>query len=85
MDCQIWIKNKERLVHNTSDFEKGYHIFGSRQTFLALIPAINQVEDQYINTLLSKELLLALKSEPTEEKLIELKKIKIKTECPVRY
>ena len=71
--AKFGLKNKERLVHNTSDFEKAYNIFGSRQTFLALIPAINQVEDQYVNSFLCKELLLALKSNPTEEKHIELK------------
>lgn len=57
--------NKELLVHNTSEFQKTYNIFDSRQTFLALVPSIRQVEDQYINSLLCQELLNALKANPT--------------------
>lgn len=65
--------NKELLVHSTAEFQKSYNIFESRQTFLALIPAIRQVEDQYINTFLCPELLTALKSNPTETNIIKLK------------
>lgn len=66
-------KNKELLVHNTNEFQIGYNIFDSRQTFLALVPAIRQVEDQYINTFLCSELLSALKSNPTESNVLKLK------------
>ena len=62
-------KNKELLVHNTDEFQKCYNIFDSRQTFLALIPAIRQVEDQYINTFLCPELLAALKANPVDHVL----------------
>jgi hypothetical protein len=55
--------NKELLVHNTETFNKYYHIFGSRQTFLALQPSIRQVEDQYMHTFLCPELIEALKGE----------------------
>lgn len=65
--------NKELLVHSTAEFQKSYNIFESRQTFLALIPAIRQVEDQYINTFLCPELLTALKSNPTEGNVMKLK------------
>jgi hypothetical protein len=56
--------NKELLVHNTETFNKYYHIFGSRQTFLALQPSIRQVEDQYMHTMLCPELIQALKQAP---------------------
>lgn len=55
--------NRELLVHNTETFNKYYHIFGSRQTFLALQPSIRQVEDQYIHTMLCPELIQAMKTE----------------------
>jgi hypothetical protein len=65
--------NKELLVHSTAEFQKSYNIFESRQTFLALLPAIRQVEDQYINTFLCPELLTVLKSNPNEVNVIKLK------------
>jgi hypothetical protein len=67
-------KNKELLVHNTEEFQKCYNIFDSRQTFLALIPAIRQVEDQYINSFLCPELLDELKTNVTETHVIKLKR-----------
>lgn len=70
---QFGSKNTELLVHNTAEFQKCYNIFDSRQTFLALKPAISQVEDQYINTLLSPELLTALKATPTDSIFLKLK------------
>ncbi|MBQ0907483.1 hypothetical protein KBJ98_02075 [Flavobacterium sp. F-328] len=66
-------KNKELLVHNTTEFQKVYNIFDSRQTFLALTPAIRQVEDQYINCFLSDQLIQYLKSNPTEKTIVKLK------------
>lgn len=53
--------NNELLINSASEFSKYYNIFESRQTYLALQPAIRQVEDQYINTFLCAELLQALK------------------------
>ena len=38
---------KELLVHNASDFNNCYTIFTSRQTFLALVPTIRQVEPKF--------------------------------------
>lgn len=55
--------NKELIVHNTDTFNKYYHIFGSRQTFLALQPSLRQVEDQYLHTMLCAELIEDLKTE----------------------
>jgi hypothetical protein len=57
------ITNKELLVYNTETFNKYYHIFNSRQTFIALVPSIRQVEDQYLQTMLCPELITALKCE----------------------
>jgi hypothetical protein len=65
--------NKELLLHSTAEFQNSYNIFESRQTFLALLPSIRQVEDQYINTFLCPELLTALKSNPTEDNVLKLK------------
>lgn len=55
--------NNELLVSNASDFSKYYNIFDSRQTFLALQPTIQLVQDQYIVTMLCPELIEALKTE----------------------
>jgi hypothetical protein len=57
--------NKKLLVNNTVTFDEYYHIFNSRQTFLALQPSIRQVEDQYIKTMLCPELLEHLKTSVT--------------------
>lgn len=57
--------NKELLVNNTETFNRYYHIFNSRQTFIALQPSIIQVEDQYMHTYLSPELIEDLKGETT--------------------
>lgn len=59
------VSNKELAVHNTETFNKYYHIFNSRQTFIALIPTIRQVEDQYINTMFCPELIEAIKETQT--------------------
>lgn len=69
------IKNKELLVHNTTEFQNCYNIFNSRQTFLALLPVIRQVEDQYINNFLCSELITALKQSinPADVHLSKLK------------
>lgn len=57
--------NNELLVKNATIFNKYYHIFESRQTYLALQASIRQVEDQYIHTMLSPELITELKNNQT--------------------
>lgn len=54
---------KELLVNNAITFSKYYTIFDSRQTFLALVPVITKVEDQYLRTMLCPELIQALKGD----------------------
>ena len=66
-------QNRKLLVHNTKEFQNGYNIFDSRQTFLALVPAISQVEDQYINSYFCPELLTAIKTAATTPNLKLLK------------
>ena len=66
-------QNTKLLVHNTSEFQKWFNIFESRQTFLALMPSIVQVEDQYINSYFSKELIAAIKLPLTDENQQKLK------------
>ncbi len=53
--------NNELLVSNATIFSKYYEINNSRQTFLALMPTIRVVQDQYIKTFLCPELITALK------------------------
>jgi hypothetical protein len=65
--------NNELIVNNAAVFSKYFNIFDSRQTFLALIPTISIVQDQYINTMICSELLTALKSETTGDvKLLKI-------------
>lgn len=64
--------NNELLVNKASVFSKYYNIFDSRQTFLAILPTLRVVQDQYITTFISSDLLVALKSTVTGVKL-ELK------------
>lgn len=55
------------LVKTTQDFNSFYHIFNSRQTFLALKPEIVTVENQYIKAVIGAELLTALRDTQTNE------------------
>jgi hypothetical protein len=55
--------NNELLVNNAVTFSKYYNIFDSRQTYLALMPIIRKVEDQYLHTFLCSELITALKAD----------------------
>lgn len=57
--------NNELLVNNATTFSKYYNIFDSRQTFLALMPIIRKVEDQYLQTFLCPELITVLKTNVT--------------------
>ncbi len=51
----------ELIVNSASEFEKHYNIFESRQTFLALLPTMRLVEDQYVRTYICPELIEAIK------------------------
>lgn len=55
-------KYKELLVNNADVFSMYYEIFSSRQTYLALVPTIRQVEQQYIKTVITSEKLTRLKT-----------------------
>ena len=69
-DSTQYTESKRLLVNNTAAFNDIYNIYESRQTFLALRPALQQVEDQYIRTFLCPELLTFLKTdEPTGAQL----------------
>jgi len=65
--------NNELIVSNTTTFNKYYHIFESRQTYLALQPAIRQIEDQYVATFLCPELIAVLKSSTATGNVLLLK------------
>jgi hypothetical protein len=58
---------KDLLVNKTSVFNKYYHIFNSRQTFVAIRPNIIVVEDQFIKPVVGVALLTALKENQTHE------------------
>lgn len=61
----------EKLIVNTTvDFQKVYNIFNSRQTFLAIRPAIVQVEDQYLKNFVTPALIQELKATVTGNKKI---------------
>lgn len=64
--------NNELLVNNATTFSKYYTIFDSRQTFLALMPILRKVEDQYLKTFLCKELIQVLKG-TVNDNLLEVK------------
>jgi hypothetical protein len=53
--------NKELLVSSSTVFSRYYNISNSRQTYLALLPSLRQVEDQFLHTFLCHELITALK------------------------
>lgn len=57
---------KELLVNKTSILNKYYHIFNSRQTFVAMKPTLKVVEDQFINPVIGSSLLVALKINQTD-------------------
>ncbi len=65
--------NRELIINSTSDFDKWFHIYNSRQTFLALQPTIRQVEDQYIKSMLCPELISHLKTGSLEGAFQSLK------------
>lgn len=57
-----YTESKKLLVNNTAAFNDCYTIYESRQTYLALQPAMRQVEDQYLYTFLCPELIEHLKT-----------------------
>ncbi len=63
---EYYTESKELIVNNTGVFNKYYHIFNSRQTYLALKPSLRQVEDQYLSSFLCSALVEHLKeTDPT--------------------
>src|SRR5690606_16310851 len=50
------------IVNNTSVFQNAYNIHNSRQTYLALQPSIQLVEDKLLNSTFCNELLTHLKT-----------------------
>lgn len=76
----VWVASdqfsvyKDLLVHKTKVFNTYYHIFNSRQTFMALRPTIVTVEDQYISPAIGSELLDALKADQTIDERKQVKK-----------
>jgi hypothetical protein len=65
--------NNELLVNNATTFSKYYNIFDSRQTYIALMPTVRKVEDQYLHTFICPELIEALKADVTSN----LKAVKV--------
>jgi len=70
---------KELLVYNTTTFQKEYNINNSRLTYMALVPNIKIVEDQFIKGPVGNELLTALKADQTIDKRKEVKALLIKS------
>ncbi len=66
---------KQLLVNKTSTLNQYYHIFNSRQTFVAMRPTIKVVEDQFIKPVVGSGLLLDLKSNQTESERKEVKEL----------
>lgn len=57
-----YTESKKLVVNNTTAFNDCYTIYESRQTYLALLPALRQVEDQYLYTFLCPEVIEHLKT-----------------------
>jgi len=68
-----YTESKKLLVNNTETFNAIYNIYESRQTYLALQPAISQVEDKYIRTFLCPELIKHLKTAELTDVQLEAK------------
>lgn len=74
-DSDCYTIYKELLVNKTSTFNTYYHIFNSRQTFVAMRPTIKVVEDQFINPVIGTNLLADLKTNQTVAERKEVKKL----------
>jgi hypothetical protein len=55
--------NSVLMVKNSTEFQKCYNINNSRQTYLALVPALSFIEDKYIKTLFSSEFITLIKTD----------------------
>lgn len=55
-------KQKELLVQNVATFEQHFYLHGSRQTYLALVPAMRTVEDKYIYSFLCEDFITSIKA-----------------------
>lgn len=62
-------QHKELLVPDTATFQKYYNINSSRQTFIALLPSMRQVQDQFISSWLCKDFITALRENVSDAKL----------------
>lgn len=61
-------QHKELLVQDTATFQKYYNINSSRQTFIALLPSMRQVQDQFISSWLCSDFVTALRENVTGTK-----------------
>lgn len=59
---------RDSLVYSTSEFNKVYNIFNSRQTFLSLKPSILNIEEKMVRSSFNIEFLESLKSTVTGTK-----------------
>ena len=66
-------KNKSVLVQSADEFNEVYYIGRSRQTYLALLPIIKRVEDQYINTFLCADFLTRIKTTDVTDNNLKVK------------
>src|SRR5690606_29491911 len=73
-ESEQYTESKELLVSNTKTFNDCYTIYDSRQTYLALKPAMRQVEDQFLYTFLCPELITFLEEGEPSGVQLQLKK-----------
>lgn len=74
-DSNYYTTHNELLVNKTSIFNTYYHIFNSRQTFVAMRPTIKIVEDQFIISVIGENLLTELKNTQEDSNRIAVKKL----------
>ena len=65
---------KDLIVKNAEEFSACYNIYNSRQTFLALVPIIRQVEIQILKNFITKAFILELKGSVSDADKLEVKK-----------
>tara|TARA_R110000850_G_scaffold277151_1_gene424855 strand:- start:47094 stop:48062 length:969 start_codon:yes stop_codon:yes gene_type:complete len=66
-------QGKELLVQNVATFQKWYNLHHSRQTFLALQPAMRQVEDQFLYSWLCADFIEHIKTTTPADNVLEVK------------
>nr|WP_322625646.1 DUF6712 family protein [uncultured Flavobacterium sp.] len=54
--AENYLTTNQLIVNSTASFQLAYNIFDSRQTYMALVPSLQQVEDQYIIRFISDAL-----------------------------